>query len=90
MSIGSPIFDDGSLVVLGIDKFFRVVSNTTLISASGACSFDEDSGMMRSRGYSVMAPFLDLQLLGLVEQLKLIVFAPVDDAMLLVVGNFSE
>ncbi|GFZ15928.1 hypothetical protein Acr_25g0003370 [Actinidia rufa] len=105
---GSPIFDDRSLVVFGIDKLFDlnfevssrihspssdrtgVVSNTTSISASGAYSFDEASGMMRSRGYSVMASFLDLQLVGLVEQLKLTVFAPVDDAMLVVVGNFSE
>ncbi|GFS32745.1 hypothetical protein Acr_00g0024370 [Actinidia rufa] len=106
--IGSPIFDDGSLVVFGIDKFFDlnfefpspiqspnsdrtcVVSNTTSISVSGAYSFDEASGMMRSREYSVMASFLDLQLLGFVEKPKLTVFAPVDDAMLVVVGNFSE
>ncbi|KAL7001031.1 hypothetical protein U1Q18_002185 [Sarracenia purpurea var. burkii] len=103
---GSPIFDDGSLIVFGIDKFFDlnfevsfpnenpspdlqcVVSEAT--PTSGAYPFDGSSGLLRSRGYSVMASFLDLQLLGFLDQPKLTVFAPVDDAITEFIGNFSE
>ncbi|THG10519.1 putative fasciclin-like arabinogalactan protein 20 [Camellia sinensis] len=111
---GSPIYDDGSLIIFGIDKFFdpnlevvllpiqspspdlRCVASTTTTRTtwsylSRGYSFDEASGMLRSRGYSVVASFLDLQLvLALVDRPNLTVFAPVDDVMLEYVGNVSE
>lgn len=66
-----------------------VVSEAAEITSSGGYSFDEASRMMRTRGYSVMASFLDMQLLGFLDRSELTVFAPIDDVMLEFAGNFS-
>ncbi|XAR72274.1 hypothetical protein NMG60_11018856 [Bertholletia excelsa] len=105
---GSPVYDDGSLIVFGIGKFFDpnfevqapiqrpspdlqcVVTVHSPRSPHRAESFDEASGMLLSRGYSVMASFIDLQLIGFRDQPNLTVFAPADDVILEYVGNFSE
>lgn len=58
--------------------------------SSGAFSFHEASVMLRSRGYSVMASFLDLQLIGFLGRPKLTVFAPVDEVMVEKAGDFVE
>ena len=101
----SPLFDDGSLIIFGVDKFFdlnfpalgltRSPSPNTgctddAIASSGGDSFDEASGVLRSRGYFVMASFLDLQLLGFRDGTKMTVLAPADEVMMDRVGNFSD
>ena len=56
-------------------------------------SFGEASLVLRSRRYSVMASFLDLQLLGFkAKTAALTLFAPLDDAMKMkgYIGNFSQ
>lgn len=104
----SPLFDDASLIIFGVDKFFDpnfpALSPTRGSSPSpspnavctddaittGGDSFVEASGVLRSRGYSLMASFLDLQLLGLRDDTQMTVLAPVDEAMMGHVGNFSD
>ncbi|XP_022775669.1 putative fasciclin-like arabinogalactan protein 20 [Durio zibethinus] len=97
---GSPIFDDGSLIVFGIQEFFDPnfgvprPNPTCVPSVNGDDhSFAKASLVLRSSGYSVMASFLDLQLLGFkATTATLTVFAPIDDAMKTkgYIGNFSE
>uniref|UniRef100_A0A7N0VAK5 FAS1 domain-containing protein n=1 Tax=Kalanchoe fedtschenkoi TaxID=63787 RepID=A0A7N0VAK5_KALFE len=55
-------------------------------------SFSEASEVLRSRGYAVMASFLDMQLmLGFNDQTrKLTVLAPVDEVMETLVGNVAD
>ncbi|GAV80409.1 Fasciclin domain-containing protein [Cephalotus follicularis] len=55
-------------------------------------NFGEASGALRSRGCSFMASFLDLQVMRFMGQSPslLTLFAPVDDAMVGFVGNFSD
>ncbi|GMH20319.1 hypothetical protein Nepgr_022160 [Nepenthes gracilis] len=107
---GSPIFDDGVLVILGIDKFFdlnfkigapvagspsdgpRPSSNLECpVSYWDLYPFSEASESLRSRGYSIMASFLDLQLMQFdVEHTQFTVFAPMDEAMQGHIGNSTE
>lgn len=105
---GSPIYDDGALVIFGVERFFDVEftplapmqsPNSDLGCvlmkdyprlSSGGYSFREASGMLRSRGYAVMASFLDLQLLGFLGDPKLTVFAPVDELMVEKANNFAD
>ncbi|KAF8390648.1 hypothetical protein HHK36_025175 [Tetracentron sinense] len=108
---GSVIYDDGSLVIYGIDDFFDPEfqsppdlapepspSSTTGCtapfldnpSAFGFDSFISVADLLRSRGYSQMASFLDLQLRGFTDQTKLTIFAPVDEVIEEHSGNFSE
>ncbi|XWS69299.1 hypothetical protein CRYUN_Cryun04dG0167000 [Craigia yunnanensis] len=93
---GSPIFNDGSLIIFGIQEFF----DPRISSPNSSCfpfvngddhSFGEASLVLRSRGYSVMASFLDLQLLGFkATTAALILFAPLVNAMKMkgYIGNF--
>ncbi|XVE74734.1 hypothetical protein DITRI_Ditri12bG0041800 [Diplodiscus trichospermus] len=97
---GSPIFDDGSLIIFGIQEFFD--PSFRISSSNCSCApfvnvddhlFGEASLVLRSRGYSVMASFLDLQLLGFkARTVALTIFAPLDDALKMkgCIGNFSE
>lgn len=49
------------------------------------------SHVLRSRGYNRMATFLDMQLVGVMGEIRLTVFAPVDGEIdEYVRGNFSE
>lgn len=56
----------------------------------GDYSFRVPSETLRSRGYSVMATFMDLQLLGFLGQRRLTVFAPVDEVMVGKIGDIPE
>lgn len=103
-----PIYDDGSLVIFGIESFFNpefssavqirnpsfdvgcVVMNDYPKTTSKGFMFGEASETLRARGYSVMASFLDLQLLGFIGQPKLTVFAPVDEVMVNLAGDIPE
>lgn len=99
---GSPVYDDGSLVIFAIDKFFdphfQILAPIQSPSSEVGCivwmnsenSFVEASVMMRSRGYSVMASFLVMQLLGFVNKQKLTVFAPNDEVMAKYIGNYTD
>ncbi|GJR83782.1 putative fasciclin-like arabinogalactan protein 20 [Tanacetum coccineum] len=106
--VGSPIFDDGSLIIFGIEKFFD--ANFTVAEAPiearklehctasfggemiSNFSFHEGANVLISRGYSVMASFLNLQLLGFLggQRYALTVFAPVDEVMIDYSGSFPE
>ncbi|XP_057962232.1 putative fasciclin-like arabinogalactan protein 20 [Malania oleifera] len=64
---------------------------TEVPNVSGSFSFDEPLEFLRLTGYSVMASFLDLQLMKeFKDQTKLTIFAPIDGVMINHVGNFSE
>ncbi|KAL2546042.1 putative fasciclin-like arabinogalactan protein 20 [Forsythia ovata] len=104
----SPIFDDGSVLVYAIDNFFglnfSLPPNTTktgeinpnrdlkCLKLEKYSRFQEASGVLKSRGYSIMASFLDLQLMGFAgefsENVKLTVFAPVDEELVQFSGDF--
>lgn len=99
---GSPIFDDGSVTVFEIDDFFRPnfslptagEPSSCLIGHSGCklqpfSQLRDASVALKSRGYIIMASFLDLQLFGFLNPspLKLTVFAPVDEALISYSGN---
>lgn len=98
----SPIYDDGSLVIFGIDEFFdpefqvsghiqRPGGNLGCFVKAGGeyYSFSKATQVLRSRGYSVMASFLDLQLVGFMDRPVLTIFAPVDEMMKDHVGNLA-
>ncbi|OIW21041.1 hypothetical protein TanjilG_28388 [Lupinus angustifolius] len=53
-------------------------------------SFGETSSVMRSRGFSVMASFLDMQFLGNEDRPKLTLFAPIDEVMATHALNVSD
>ncbi|GFP83501.1 putative fasciclin-like arabinogalactan protein 20 [Phtheirospermum japonicum] len=94
----SPIFDDGFVIVYAIDNFFDLnftlpradppnanpKSNFQCLKLETASQFGEASGVLRSRGYSIVASFLDLQLTGYFgrsedgDVMSWTVFAPVD------------
>ncbi|CAI9756016.1 unnamed protein product [Fraxinus pennsylvanica] len=103
----SPIFDDGSVLVYAIDSFFGLnfrLSNTSItgninpdrdlkcLKLEKPSRFQEASEALKSRGYAIMASFLDLQLIGFTggfpEKLKLTVFAPVDEELVQFSGDF--
>lgn len=103
--VGSPIYDDGFVVVFGIEDFF--IQNFTqpetnrnpnfkpspqCIRFDSFSRFYEVSLMLKSKGYLIMASFLELQLIGFLKnmELKLTVFAPMDDAIVEFSGNFPE
>ncbi|EYU30049.1 hypothetical protein ABFS82_05G039600 [Erythranthe guttata] len=53
--------------------------------------FQVASGVLKSRGYSIMASFLDLQLLGFSENfMQWTVFAPVDEELVPFSGDFPR
>ena len=89
------VYDDGSVIIYGIDEFFNsslpmpgptTARNTTL----DVESFGLASDMLRSRGYSIMAAFLDAQLAGPKDQTRFTIFAPVDVAIQEHGGNVSD
>lgn len=108
--VGSLVFNDGNLVVFGIEMFFDPEFQTLAPvqspipglecvapryggseDLSGGNVFGEACGAMRSKGYSVMASFLGLQLMkpkG--DNQMLTVFAPSDESMVNHTGSFSE
>ncbi|XP_024989884.1 putative fasciclin-like arabinogalactan protein 20 [Cynara cardunculus var. scolymus] len=102
--LGSPIFDDGSLIVYGIENFFDpnfTIPDTPLQSPSfdhctasfggySNFSFHNAANVLISRGYSVMASFLNLQLVGFLNQPTLTVFSPVDEVMIDYSGRFPD
>ncbi|XP_030529142.1 putative fasciclin-like arabinogalactan protein 20 [Rhodamnia argentea] len=108
--VGSPVFNDGNLVVFGIEMFFDPEFQTSapvqspipglecvapryggLENLSAGNMFAEACGAMRSKGYSVMASFLGLQLMKLKgDNQTLTVFAPSDESMVNRTGSFSE
>ncbi|XP_076927118.1 putative fasciclin-like arabinogalactan protein 20 [Bidens hawaiensis] len=106
--IGSPVFDDGSLIVFGIEDFFdpnfTIPDPPVPVSTLDHCttsfpdnnnnnnsfSFHDTANVLISRGYSVIASFLNLQLLGFVNQPRLTVFAPSDEVMIEYSGRFPD
>ncbi|PWA51979.1 FAS1 domain-containing protein [Artemisia annua] len=98
----SPVFDDGILAVYGVENFFdpdfRVADAPAPNGGGNGCrkvnggdhgAFHDAGNVLISRGYSVMASFLNLQLLGLgfeesqsqSQRNGLTIFAPVDEVM---------
>ncbi|KAI3516679.1 hypothetical protein L1887_15628 [Cichorium endivia] len=102
--VGSPIFDDGSLIVFAIENFFdpnftipetpiesvRLDHCTTSYGGFSNFSFHDGANLLISRGYSVMASFLNLQLLGFLGQATLTIFAPIDEVMIDYSGRFPD
>nr|XP_034902564.1 putative fasciclin-like arabinogalactan protein 20 [Populus alba]TKR84866.1 hypothetical protein D5086_0000252190 [Populus alba] len=101
---GSALYDDGFLVIFGVDNFLDpdfTVSGSINGSTGGICechvtsgdddySFEEASGVLKSRGYSVMASFLDLQLAKFKDHTRLTILAPVDEIVKGFMGDFSD
>ncbi|TXG57237.1 hypothetical protein EZV62_018550 [Acer yangbiense] len=98
---GTAIYDDGSLRIFGIERFFDLGFHINESDGNhspdircvpmvndGSMSFDRASRVLISKGYSVMAWFLSLQLGAIEEQTLLTVFASVDHVML--VRNFED
>ncbi|CAI9096723.1 OLC1v1032930C1 [Oldenlandia corymbosa var. corymbosa] len=101
---GSPLYDDGSVVIFAVEKFFEPnftvstpgVTPTLDLECVKFTSFSrylDASGILKSRGHALMATFLDLQLMGFVgsgTEMKLTVFAPSDEALIDDFGNVLE
>ncbi|KAI3811968.1 hypothetical protein L1987_16666 [Smallanthus sonchifolius] len=102
--VGSPVFDDGSLIIFGIDDFFdpdfQISDAPAQIRSFNDCetsyrgdknfSFHDAGNVLISRGYSVMASFLNLQLLGFLSRPSLTLFVPVDEVMVDYSGRFPD
>lgn len=100
----SPFYDDGSVVVFGIEKFFDLKFQVSPITQSPSANFrcgtmsdknpnpfGEAIETLRSSGYSSMALFLESQILGFSNgQSTMTVFAPSDDALATRVDNFTD
>lgn len=105
----SPIYDDGILIIFGIEKFFdpnfRIPVTTSGAHTMPRCWsspskqpigfpapswFQGASEILRSNGYSMVATFLDYQLMGYIEgSTMMTVFAPIDLAMVDITPNPS-
>ncbi|XP_023541106.1 putative fasciclin-like arabinogalactan protein 20 [Cucurbita pepo subsp. pepo] len=102
MISSSPIYDDGSLVVFGTEKFFdlkfQVFPVIRNLSAGFRCgpmteknSFGEAIETLRSNGYSSMALFLESQILRFSNgQSMMTVFAPSDDTLAARIDDFTD
>ncbi|XP_055805195.1 putative fasciclin-like arabinogalactan protein 20 isoform X1 [Solanum dulcamara] len=103
--VGSPIYDDGFVVVFAIEHFFtqnftkpETNRNPDFKPSPQCIRFDpfsrfyEVSLLLKSKGYLIMSSFLELQLIGFLKntELKLTVFAPMDDAIVGFSGDFPE
>ena len=101
----SPIYDDGFLLVYGIDRFFdpnfqfnnqRPISESNSScsvknhTASASDSFDQAIQTLKTGGYSAVASFLGMQLSGVSEVGGITVFAPADDLVMNRIGDFGE
>lgn len=99
------ILDNGFTVIYGINQFFNYSSEISLnlapatspssitekgSSVLGVDSFGPASDFLMSRGYSIMATFLDLQLFGFMNQTMLTIFTPVDEAIEEYAKNVSD
>ena len=97
------VYDDGSVIIYGVDEFlnssFQIAPDlpipgptipTERNSSSEVESFGLVSDILRSRGYSIMAAFLDAQLAGPKDQTSLTIFAPVDVAIQEHARNVSD
>ncbi|XP_020205990.1 putative fasciclin-like arabinogalactan protein 20, partial [Cajanus cajan] len=102
---GSPIYDDGFLLVYGIERFFDPTfqfntqrpspdSNSSCSgknhTAAASDSFDQAVQALKSGGYSVVASFLGMQLSGVAEQGGITVFAPADEMVANRIGDIGE
>ncbi|KAA8529140.1 hypothetical protein F0562_034061 [Nyssa sinensis] len=85
-----PIFHVSAPIQSPSPNVGCILSMNNLTPSSSGNSFDEASELLRSNGYSVMASFLDLQLLGLFDHPEMTVFAPINKVMVKHVGNFTE
>ncbi|KAK7390922.1 hypothetical protein VNO78_19126 [Psophocarpus tetragonolobus] len=95
----SPIYDDGFLLVYGLDKFFDPTFqfNTPTPNSDSSCSaknhtdsFDQAIQTLKTGGYSAMASFLGMQLSGVAEQSGITVFAPADDMLMNRIGDLGD
>lgn len=104
--IGSPLYDDGSVIVFAVDDF--VNPNFTLINKEGdpnpvpECPdlgkfsrYNEASRILKSRGYTIIASFLELQFMGYLgseslPEMKFTMLAPSDEVLVGFSGNFLE
>ncbi|KAK7357682.1 hypothetical protein VNO80_16977 [Phaseolus coccineus] len=102
----SPIYDDGSLLVYGIDKFFDPnfqlpISSDSDSNSNSSCSaknhtasvfdsFNQAIQTLETGGYSAVAAFLGMQLFGVAELSGITVFAPTDDLVVNRIGDFGE
>ncbi|XVE92064.1 hypothetical protein REPUB_Repub01dG0065200 [Reevesia pubescens] len=91
-----PVYNDGSLIVYKIDKFFDPSFKVSEHKCVGAYtrfrptnSFDKAIKGLRSKGYFAMASFLDSQLESPKENLVLTIFAPSDEMIKPLIGNWS-
>ncbi|KAK4423477.1 putative fasciclin-like arabinogalactan protein 20 [Sesamum alatum] len=104
-----PIFDDGFVIVYTSDDFFDLnftlnLTNSTntkpksdfqCLKLGTSSRFEEASRLLKSRGYSIVATFLELQLMGFLDQggfsedvMNWTVFAPVDEELVQFSGDF--
>lgn len=101
----SPIYEDGLFLIYGIDSFFDPNSQYTTASqgpspnllcglksqtTSSSDSLGQAMETLRSTGYSVTATFLGLQMNGIKDDATMTVFAPEDEMVKNLLGNFSE
>ncbi|KAK7269848.1 hypothetical protein RIF29_22613 [Crotalaria pallida] len=101
----SPIYDDGFLLVYGVERFFdpnfqytgpnhRSTPNPLCmaknLTANSSDSYDQAIETLKSGGFSATASFLEMQLSGSPEQSGMTVFAPPDDMVLNHVGDLGE
>ncbi|KZV19529.1 fasciclin-like arabinogalactan protein 20 [Dorcoceras hygrometricum] len=104
----SPLFDDGWVVVYAIDDFFDLnftLANYTktdhktdfqCLKLERVSRFQDASGVLKSRGYSIIASFLDLQIMGFLDQgdftennlTKWTLFSPADQDLVRFSGDF--
>ncbi|XP_050380059.1 putative fasciclin-like arabinogalactan protein 20 [Argentina anserina] len=88
----NSVLDDGSVIIYAVDQFFNLTfldatteapapSPISAISGQPHRVFGSVADLLRSRGYSVMAAFLDAQLIGFNRKTALTLFAPADDAV---------
>lgn len=69
----------------------RVKIGCSVKGSSDYYSFNEVSRVLKSKGYSVMASFLDLQLMaGFTDKTALTIFAPVDEVIKASLGDLRE
>ncbi|XP_058738505.1 putative fasciclin-like arabinogalactan protein 20 [Vicia villosa] len=100
-----PIYDDGVLLVYGIDRFFdpsfqyqRPSSNPNPNPSctgmnrtmNSSDSFDQAIQTLKTSGYSAMASFLGMQLSGDISQNGITVFAPADENVINRLGVFDD
>ncbi|XP_075521157.1 putative fasciclin-like arabinogalactan protein 20 [Primulina tabacum] len=104
----SPIFDDGWVIAYAIDDFFNLnftLANSTKTDTTAdfqclklerVSRFQDASGVLKSRGYSIIASFLDIQIMGFLDRgdftennvMKWTLFAPADLDIVRFSGDF--